>query len=139
MASLVESGLQNLSYGHADSVGFFQMRASIWDQGEYAGYAQRPELQLEWFLDHAEAMGKQRVSRGLPVDALRFRSRGMGHPLGASQEWIVEVAATPMGLRLLARPGTQRLRHASACNATRPRQAAQREAIGRRAPASPSD
>lgn len=43
--------------------------------------------------------------RGLPVDALRFRSRGMAHPLGASQEWIVEVAATPMGLRLLARPG----------------------------------
>ncbi len=68
MASLVESNLQNLSYGHADSVGFFQMRASIWDQGEYAGYAQRPELQLEWFLDHAEAMGKQRVARGLPVD-----------------------------------------------------------------------
>jgi len=68
MASLVESGLQNLSYGDADSVGYFQMRASIWDQGEYAGYAQRPELQLEWFLDHAEAMGKQRVARGLPVD-----------------------------------------------------------------------
>jgi hypothetical protein len=68
MASLVESGLQNLSYGHADSVGFFQMRTSIWDQGEYAGYARRPELQLEWFLDHAEAMGEQRVSRGLPVD-----------------------------------------------------------------------
>ncbi len=68
MASLVESGLHNLSGGDADSVGFFQMRASIWDQGEYAGYAQRPELQLEWFLDHAEAMGKQRVARGLPVD-----------------------------------------------------------------------
>ena len=68
MASLVESGLQNLSYGDADSVGFFQMRTSIWDQGEYAGYAQRPELQLEWFLDHAEAMGRQRVARGQPVD-----------------------------------------------------------------------
>ena len=68
MASLVESGLQNLSYGDADSVGFFQMRTSIWDQGEYAGYARRPELQLEWFLDHAEAMGEQRVARGQPVD-----------------------------------------------------------------------
>jgi prepilin-type N-terminal cleavage/methylation domain-containing protein len=43
--------------------------------------------------------------RGLPVDALRFRTRGMTHPLGASREWIVELAATPMGLRLLARPG----------------------------------
>ena len=68
MASLVESGVQNLSYGDADSVGFFQMRASIWDQGEYAGYAGRPELQLEWFLDHAEAVKQQRVARGLPVD-----------------------------------------------------------------------
>jgi hypothetical protein len=68
MASLVESGLHNLSYGDADSVGYFQMRTSIWDQGEYAGYARRPELQLEWFLDHAEAMGKQRIARGQPVD-----------------------------------------------------------------------
>ena len=38
MASLVESGLRNLSYGDADSVGFFQMRTSVWDQGDYEGY-----------------------------------------------------------------------------------------------------
>jgi hypothetical protein len=43
-------------------------------------------------------------ARGLPVDALRFRSRGVVHPLGTSQEWTVELAATPAGLRLLARP-----------------------------------
>ena len=33
MAALVESSLSNLDYGDADSVGFFQMRTSIWDSG----------------------------------------------------------------------------------------------------------
>ena len=59
MAGLVESNLRNLNYGDADSVGFFQMRVSIWNQGEYAGYADKPELQLEWFLDKAAALKKQ--------------------------------------------------------------------------------
>ena len=68
MASLVESGLRNLSYGDADSVGFFQMRTSIWDQGAYAGYSDHPALQLRWFLDHAEAVKEKRVAAGLPVD-----------------------------------------------------------------------
>jgi hypothetical protein len=56
MAALVESGLRNLPYGHADSVGFFQMRLGIWNQGDYAGYLARPELQLRWFVDHAAAV-----------------------------------------------------------------------------------
>ena len=34
MAGLVESGLKNLDHGHADSVGFFQMRVGIWNQGD---------------------------------------------------------------------------------------------------------
>jgi hypothetical protein len=67
MAALVESNLQNLNYGDADSVGFFQMRASIWDQGEYAGYQQDPEKQIDWFLDHAEAVKQQRIDAGLSV------------------------------------------------------------------------
>ena len=37
MAGLVESGLQNLDGGDADSVGFFQMRVGIWNKGDYAG------------------------------------------------------------------------------------------------------
>jgi hypothetical protein len=61
-------------------VGFFQMRVGIWNQGEYAGYPDRPELQLEWFLDHAEAVGKQRAARGLPLDD--------PHSYG---EWIADV------------------------------------------------
>jgi len=68
MASLTESSLRNLDYGDADSVGFFQMRVSIWNQGEYAGYGKQPEKQLDWFLDHAEAIKKQRLARGLSVD-----------------------------------------------------------------------
>jgi hypothetical protein len=68
MAALVESGLRNLPGGDADSVGFFQMRASIWNQGDYAGYAGDPKLQLDWFLDHAKAVRDQRVAAGLPVD-----------------------------------------------------------------------
>jgi cell wall-associated NlpC family hydrolase len=68
MASLTESGLRNLNYGDADSVGFFQMRTSIWDQGAYKGYGQDPQKQLNWFLDHAEAVKKQRLARGLSVN-----------------------------------------------------------------------
>jgi hypothetical protein len=67
MAALVESNLQNLDYGDADSVGFFQMRTSIFDQGPYAGYQDDPDKQLDWFLDTAEAVKQQRVAAGLSV------------------------------------------------------------------------
>lgn len=53
MAALQESGLRNVRHGDRDSVGFFQMRASIWNRGEYRGYLDRPELQLRWFLKRA--------------------------------------------------------------------------------------
>ncbi|MDA0142606.1 hypothetical protein OJ962_34290, partial [Solirubrobacter sp. CPCC 204708] len=68
MAGLVESGLKNLNHGHADSVGFFQMRVGIWNQGAYAGYPEKPELQMKWFLDQAEAVKKQRIVAGKSVD-----------------------------------------------------------------------
>ena len=68
MASLVESGMKNLNFGDADSVGFFQMRVGIWNQGEYAGYPEKPELQMEWFLDTAEQVKKARVAAGKPID-----------------------------------------------------------------------
>ena len=68
MAALVESGVKNLNFGDADSVGFFQMRVGIWNQGEYAGYPEKPELQAKWFLDQAEAVKKQRIARGQSVD-----------------------------------------------------------------------
>jgi len=80
MAALVESGLQNLSGGDRDSVGFFQMRLGIWNQGDYAGYPERPDLQLDWFLDQALAVKEQRIARGLPVDDPR-----------AYGEWVADV------------------------------------------------
>ena len=55
MASLTESGLRNLNYGDRDSVGFFQMRLGIWNEGAYAGYPDHPDLQIQWFIDHAVA------------------------------------------------------------------------------------
>ena len=67
MAALVESGLQNLNHGDADSVGYFQMRLSIWNQGEYAGYADDPDKQLDWFLDTAERVKEQRVARNQSI------------------------------------------------------------------------
>jgi cell wall-associated NlpC family hydrolase len=64
MASLVESGLANLGGGDADSVGFFQMRVGIWNQGAYAGYPKDPELQAKWFIDHALEVKKARIAAG---------------------------------------------------------------------------
>ncbi len=64
MAALVESGLRNLNYGDRDSVGFFQMRTSIWDTGRYKGYLKKPDLQLRWFLDTAASVRKSHIARG---------------------------------------------------------------------------
>jgi cell wall-associated NlpC family hydrolase len=67
MAALTESGMRNLSYGDADSAGFFQMRASVWNNGPYAGYATDPKRQLNWFLDQAQAVAKLRQQRGQSI------------------------------------------------------------------------
>jgi hypothetical protein len=69
MGALVESGLANLSFGDSDAIGYFQMRLGIWDQGPYAGYAMHPELQLQWFIDQANAANRARVAAGLPAYA----------------------------------------------------------------------
>jgi cell wall-associated NlpC family hydrolase len=72
MAALVESHLKNLGYGDADSVGFFQMRLGTWNSGDYAGYPERPGLQLKWFLDQAEAVKRQRAAAGKPLGAASY-------------------------------------------------------------------
>ncbi len=82
MAALVESDVKNLDHGHADSVGFFQMRVGIWNQGEYAGYPERPELQAKWFIDTALAVKKDRIAEG-DVD--------FGRDPSAWGEWIADV------------------------------------------------
>jgi hypothetical protein len=72
MASLVESGLRNLQGGDRDTAGFFQMRVAIWNSGSYAGFPDRPELQLTWFVDQALAVLRQRLVSGLPTDPTAY-------------------------------------------------------------------
>jgi cell wall-associated NlpC family hydrolase len=82
MASLVESGLKNDHYGDADSVGFFQMRLSIWNHGPWAGYENKPELQLRWFIDHAVAVRQERIQGG---------DVGYGHDQQAWGSWVADI------------------------------------------------
>ena len=82
MAALVESGMKNLNYGDADSVGFFQMRVSIWDQGAYKGYAQKPELQAKWFIDTALQVKRSAIANG---------DVNFGKDPSAWGEWIADV------------------------------------------------
>jgi hypothetical protein len=82
MAALVESGLSNLDHGDADSLGFFQMRASVWDKGEYAGYSQNPELQVKWFMQQALEIKRRRLAEGM--SSFGTDPAGFG-------EWIADV------------------------------------------------
>ena len=67
MAALVESNLTNVNFGDADSLGYFQMRVSIWER-DYPGFAKDPDKQIDWFLDTAEGVKEQRVARGQSID-----------------------------------------------------------------------
>jgi hypothetical protein len=82
MAALVESGVRNLDFGDADSVGFFQMRLSFWNKGAYAGYPQNPELQIKWFIDHAVAHKRAQIAAG---------DRDFGEDPATWGEWIADV------------------------------------------------
>ena len=130
MAALVESGLRNLGGGDRDSEGFFQMRHGIWNQGEYAGYPQRPHLQLKWFIDHAVQVKAQRLAAGKPVDdphsygewiadverpaaenrgRYQLRLDDARHLIGhASDRARGHVGASPAGLDQIAEAGTAR-------------------------------
>jgi hypothetical protein len=87
MAALEESGLRNLPFGDQDSVGYFQMRVSIWDFGPYAGFPTNPQLQLNWFVDHAQLVRSARLAAGLPLDEAAY---------GA---WIADVINPPEEFR----------------------------------------
>ncbi len=79
MASLVESSLHNDNFGDRDSLGYFQMRTSIWDNGQYAGYPNDPELQVKWFIDQALAVKNQMPDRHFGSNPANFG------------EWIDEI------------------------------------------------
>lgn len=82
MAGLVESGLRNLNYGDADSVGFFQMRTSIWNSGKYKGYLNNPELQMQWFTDTAISVRNSYIAKGKPDPAASETTYGV---------WIADI------------------------------------------------
>lgn len=82
MAALVESGLRNLSYGDADSVGFFQMRTSIWNTGKYKGYLKKPDLQLQWFIETATSVRASYIKNGKADPAITTDTFGV---------WIADV------------------------------------------------
>jgi hypothetical protein len=64
MGALVESDLHNLDYGDRDAAGYFAMRKAVWDTGKYAGFVEHPELQLQWFIDQAQAARAKRIALG---------------------------------------------------------------------------
>jgi hypothetical protein len=82
MASLVESGVKNINYGDADSVGFFQMRVGIWNRDAYAGYPENPELQAKWFIDQALAVKKKAIAGG---------NADFGKDPNSWGEWIADI------------------------------------------------
>jgi hypothetical protein len=65
MASLTDTDLTNLSFGDSDSRGYFDMRVAIWDNGPYAGFPDNPALQLQWFVDQALIVERERIAEGL--------------------------------------------------------------------------
>ena len=76
MAALVESSLHNDHGGDRDSVGYFQMRTSIW-LDRYPGYPTRPERQLKWFI--TKALEVQDGRKAMVGDSSRWG------------EWIADV------------------------------------------------
>jgi hypothetical protein len=82
MGAIVESGLHNLTIPDADSVGYFQTRASIWNRGEYAGFPEHPELQLKWFTDQAAIIRRAQLAAGGPDPATAENTWG---------SWIADV------------------------------------------------
>lgn len=64
MAALVQTGLQNLHHRDGDNAGYFQIPVAIWNVGAYAGFPNRPDLQLRWFTDQAKHVRAQRMRQG---------------------------------------------------------------------------
>lgn len=76
MCAIPESGIENLSYGDRDSVGFFQIRAGIHPApsgfGSASGRIQsaswwvaHPEAQMAWFTNTAKAAARESPSRNV--------------------------------------------------------------------------
>jgi hypothetical protein len=82
MAALVDSGLRNLPQGASATAGYFQMRVDVWNAGDYAGFPDHPTLQLQWFIDQAQAVRQRRIAAG---DA------GYGSDPAGWGDWVADV------------------------------------------------
>ena len=135
MASLVESGVKNLNFGDADSVGFFQMRVGIWNQGAYKGYPRAPGAAGE--VVHRPGARRQEAGdrrAATPTSARTRRSGASGSPTSSAPPsstaaatscasrrragCSAEPAATPNGPAGCPRPGRS---CSGRCGASRPR------------------
>ena len=97
IAALTESNLTNIQGGDRDSVGLFQMRTGIWDQGKYKGYQKDVNKQLDWFFDTAK-----RADRGsnlgewaanIERPAAQYRGRYATH-MGAATDILRQIGNT---------------------------------------------
>ena len=102
MASLVESGVKNLNFGDADSVGFFQMRVGIWDQGAYKGFAAEARAA-------GQVVHRQRARRQAQGDRPRRRRlrQGPGEVGRVDRRHRAPRRAVPRPLPAAARRGAQ--------------------------------
>jgi len=82
MAALVESNLTNVDDPRSGYAGYFQMSRRYFDTGPYAGFPDRPELQIGWFTETATSVREARLDAGKP-DPLADDS--------AWGEWIADV------------------------------------------------
>jgi hypothetical protein len=82
MAALVDSGLKNLAPGDSSTAGYFQMRVDIWNKGDYAGFPEHPTLQLQWFIDQAQAVRQRAVAGG---------NTGYGEDPSTWGVWVADV------------------------------------------------
>jgi hypothetical protein len=89
MGALVESNLENLPEGDSGYAGYFQIRTSLWNQGQYAGFPSKPDLQLRWFTDRALQYAAENSAAGpagygewvADVEAPREEFRGRYQPM----------------------------------------------------------
>lgn len=82
MAALVESNLTNVDDSGSGYAGYFQMSRRYFDTGPYAGFPDRPELQIAWFTETAASVRDQRLAAGKPDPQLDDATWG---------EWIADV------------------------------------------------
>ena len=64
VASLTDADLQNVQAGDTDQAGYFLMRISVWNSGQYQGFPDQPTLQMQWFIDKALAIRQARIAAG---------------------------------------------------------------------------